>query len=799
MPTPGELSHSALPETDPGSRLEDLHGPSQPIHFTGVRRILRPLLRSHTNLRLRTKLLLSLVLSTTALTCATLLVVRHSAQSQVQRQIEQDVRNAFLTIQAVHHQREMMLSHKADLLATLAYLRDGDATTVQDASQDPWQSGDCDLFALADRRGKIVALHSTSSRLSVADAETLFRRSLKDDSSGGWWFAGRHLFQVVLQPYYEDEPRKSRLLGTVIVGRELDARGASDLGRISSSHLIFRYGNDLVMTTFAPAEEEELKRQLRDNPTGQNIQIGEQRFFASSLALASGTQPALSLTVLKSYDEATASLKRLNHLLVGLGLAAVLGGGLLVFVISDRSTRPLAYLAEGVRALEQGDFTYPLKSDGGDEVAHVTRAFEEMRSTLQRNEVQRQQHEIQRQELEGQRQQLEGQLRQAQKMDAMGRLAGGVAHDFNNLLTVIKGNSSLLVDRMQSDDRLLGCTRQIESAADRAAGLTRQLLAFCRMQVLQPKILDLNMLVSEMCKLLRRLIREDIAFNFHAGESLGRVKADPGQIEQVIMNLAVNAGDAMPAGGSLTIETRNITVDEQFARARPPILRGQYVLLAVNDTGQGMNDETKARIFEPFFTTKEQGKGTGLGLATVYGIVKQSGGCVWVESEPHKGARFEVYLPRVDEAPEPAAGEELAATPARQRKTVLIVEDEEAVRELASEFIHSAGYTVLTAKDGTEALTLAEQSDEPIHLLLTDVVMPKMRGPELAKRLKGLRNTIRVVYMSGYLEYNRGNEDFLEEGFFLQKPFSRDTLVRKVGEALRNNAPAKSVKHSILS
>jgi signal transduction histidine kinase/ActR/RegA family two-component response regulator len=743
--------------------------------------------------------LLSLVLSTTALTCATLLVVRHSARAQVQRQIEQDARNAFLTIQAVQHQREMMLSHKADLLATLAYLRSGDATTIQDASQDPWQSVDCDLFALADRKGKIIALHTTSSRLSVADAEKLFRSSLKEDSAAGWWFAGRHLFQVVLQPYYEDEPRKSRLLGTVIVGRELDRRGATDLGRISSSHLIIRYGNDLVMTTFAPAKEEELERQLRDHPTGENIQIGEQRFFASSLALASGTQPALSLTVLKSYDEATASLKKLNHLLVGLGLTAVLGGGILVFVISDRSTRPLAYLVEGVRALEQGDFTYSLKSHGGDEVAQVTRAFEDMRSTLQRNEAQRQQHEIQRQQLEGQRQQLEGQLRQAQKMDAMGRLAGGVAHDFNNLLTVIKGNSCLLVERMQSDDRLLGCTRQIESAADRAASLTRQLLAFCRMQVLQPKILDLNMLVSEMCKLLRRLIREDIAFNFHAGESLGRVKADPGQIEQVIMNLAVNAGDAMPAGGSLTIETRNITVDEQFACARPPILPGQYVLLAVTDTGQGMNAETKARIFEPFFTTKEQGKGTGLGLATVYGIVKQSGGCVWVESEPEKGARFEVYLPRVDEAAESAAGEEIAATPARQRKTVLIVEDEEAVRELASEFIHSAGYTVLTAKDGTDALTLAEQSDEPIHLLLTDVVMPNMRGPELAKRLKGLRNTIRIVYMSGYLEYNRGNEDFLEEGFFLQKPFSRDTLVRKVGEALRNNAPAKSVKHSILS
>jgi signal transduction histidine kinase len=724
-------------------------------------------------LKLRTKLLWWLVLFTAALTSATLLVVRHSAQAQVQRQMEQDARNAVLTIQAVQHQREMLLTRKADLLATLAYMRNGDATTIEDARQDPWRFGDCDLFALADRKGKIVALHTTTAKLSIATTEKLLRRSFEEGSGPGWWFDDGHLFQVVLQPYYDDEPGKSRLLGTVVVGRELDATGASDLGGISSSYLIFRYGKDFVMSTFPLAKEHELEEQLRDRPRVEEIQISNEAFFASSLALDSGAQPALSLTVLKSYDEATASLKRLNRLLLGLGLAAIFGGGVLVFVISDRSTRPLTCLAEGVRALEQGDFTYPLKSDAGDEVAQVTRAFEDMRRTLQKNEVQRQQ--------------LEGQLRQAQKMDAMGRLAGGVAHDFNNLLTVIKGNSSLLVEGLQTNERLLGRSKQIESAADRAASLTRQLLAFCRMQVLEPKILDLNMLVSEMCKLLRRLIREDIAFTFHAGKSLGRVKADPGQIEQVIMNLAVNAGDAMQAGGSLTIETRNVTVDEQCALARPPIVPGEYVLLAVTDTGHGMDAETKARIFEPFFTTKEQGKGTGLGLATVYGIVKQSGGCVWVESERGKGARFEVYLPLVHEAAEPtAASEGIAATSVRRSKTVLIVEDEERVRELASEFVESAGYTVLTAKDGKEALALAERSDEPIHLLLTDVVMPKMRGPELAKRLKGQRTSLKVVYMSGYLEYNRGNEDFLDEGFFLQKPFSRETLVHKVGEALGN-------------
>ena len=704
--------------------------------------------------------------------------MRHFAQLQVQRQIEQDARNALLTIQAVQHQHEMVLSHKAMLLGTLAYIKNGDAATIQEASEDPWQSGDCDLFALADRKGRIVALHTTRSSLSIAEAQKLFQRSPRDDSGAVWWFGGGHLFQVVLQTYYEDEPRHSRIRGTVVVGRELDSRGARDLGHISSSQVVIRSGNYIVMSTLSLAEEQELVSQHENRPMREGSEIGNELFFAASAPLGSGSEPALSLTVLKSYNQATASLKRLNHVLFGLGLAAVLAGGLLVFVISDRSTRPLTRLAEGVRALEQGDFTYPLKPDGGDEVAEVTRAFQDMRATLQKNEVQRQQHEAQRH-------QLESQLRQAQKMDAMGRLAGGVAHDFNNLLTVIKGNSTLLVDCLQSHDRLLGSARQIESAADRAASLTRQLLAFCRMQVLQPRILDLNVLVSEMCKLLRRLTREDISFTFHAGQSLGRVKADPGQIEQVIMNLVVNAGDAMPTGGSLTIETQNVTVDEQRVITRPPIRPGEYVLLSVTDIGQGMDAETKARIFEPFFTTKERGKGTGLGLATVYGIIKQSGGCVWVESEPGSGARFDVYLPRVDEDPEDSAAEETDAAPARRRKTVLVVEDEDGVRELASSFLQSAGYTVLTARDGTEALSIAERSEDPVHLLLTDVVMPKMRGPELAKRLKGVRNSLSIVYMSGYLEYNRGNEDFLEEGFFLQKPFSRDTLVHKVGEALR--------------
>jgi two-component system, cell cycle sensor histidine kinase and response regulator CckA len=442
----------------------------------------------------------------------------------------------------------------------------------------------------------------------------------------------------------------------------------------------------------------------------------------------------------------------------------------LVFAISDKFILPLGKLVDGVRALEEGNFTYPLNAQGGDEVAQVTRAFDRMRETLKKNE--------------SERLALEDQLRQAQKMEAMGRLAGGVAHDFNNLLTVIKGHTNLMADRLQPTDPNHRSACQIDKAADRAVSLTGQLLAFCRMQVLQPKVLDLNSLITEMSSLLKRLIREDIELAFDSDPELGRVKADHGQLEQVVLNLAVNARDAMPEGGRLTIETRGVKVDDAFAKKRPPMAPGEYVRLAVADTGHGMDASTKMRIFEPFFTTKEMGKGTGLGLATVYGVVKQSGGCIWVESEPGKGTRFEVYLPTVHETEERLRPKAIPAPQTHKSEAILIVEDEHELRDLAALFLRSAGYTVLTARDGQDALSTLENWTAEIQLLVTDVVMPNMRGPELAKRLKRLRPELRVVYMSGYLEYNKGNEGFLEEGFFLQKPFTREVLINKVVEAL---------------
>jgi signal transduction histidine kinase len=732
----------------------------------------RSLPASVANLRLRTKLLLSFVMLSAGLTCATLLVVRRSAEVQMQHQVEQDARNATLMFQVTEHQHQMALSRTADLLASVAYMRNGDTTAIEDASADPWKSDDCNMLALADKKGQIVSLHSTASAFPTATAEVMLRRSLSSGNNTAWWINDKNAYQVVLQRFYDGPPLKGNLLGTVVVGRSMDSRAASDLGRISSSQILIRYGKDAVVSTLSPLQEREVLSQLQDDPTGQELYIEKEKFFVSSVDLTPGALPATNLVILKSYKEAAAYLARLNHLLLGIGLVAVLAGGTLVYLISDAFTRPLAVLLEGVHALQEGDFAYPIEARGGDELAEVTRAFDGMRGTLQRNEAQREQ--------------LEEQLRQAQKMEALGRLAGGVAHDFNNLLTVIKGHSELLVDRMKPADAFYGSTRQIMKTADRAASLTRQLLAFSRMQVLQPRILDLNTLVADMSKMLRRLVREDIEFNFRLGDSLGRIKADPGQLEQVLLNLTVNASDAMPQGGKLTIETQRMKVDERHAHARPPLRPGKYVQLVVTDTGHGMDAPTMSRIFEPFFTTKEQGKGTGLGLATVYGVVRQSGGFIWVESSPGKGARFELYLPQAVGKEEEDSRERVPGSSRRGTETILVVEDEDEVRSLACEFLQMSGYSVLTAKDGVEALEVSKRLGGSIQLLLTDVVMPKMHGTELAEKLKADFPGLKIVYMSGYLEQDTCSGEILEKGFVLQKPFSRDTLIRQIGEAFES-------------
>jgi two-component system, cell cycle sensor histidine kinase and response regulator CckA len=383
------------------------------------------------------------------------------------------------------------------------------------------------------------------------------------------------------------------------------------------------------------------------------------------------------------------------------------------------------------------------------------------------------------------RNELEMQMRQAQKMEAVGQLAGGIAHDFNNLLTVIAGYSDLTLLRLDPSDPLRNNINEVNKACNRAAGLTRHLLAFSRKQVLKPEVLNLNNTVSEMSRMLLPLIGENVDLVIELSPDLWQVKADSGQIEQIIANLAVNAKDAMPLGGKLAIRTCNIIPDAEIVRQYESVQSGPFVLLTMSDTGHGMNPETVSRVFEPFFTTKDVGKGSGLGLSTVYGIVKQSGGYISIDSEVGRGTTFKIYLPRVDE--------EVGATEASPRpsdllpgkETVLVVEDDNQVRSIAAIALEISGYDVLTAANGGEALLLCEKFNSKIDLLLTDMVMPGMGGQELSKRLLRLRPGTRVVYMSGYSENANIHHGTIERGTdFVEKPFSPQELTRRIREVL---------------
>ena len=386
----------------------------------------------------------------------------------------------------------------------------------------------------------------------------------------------------------------------------------------------------------------------------------------------------------------------------------------------------------------------------------------------------------------------EEQLRQWQRVEAIGRLAGGVAHDFNNLLMTIKGCSELLLGAFDRRDPRREEVEEILKAADRATSLTRQLLAFGRRQVLQPQVLDLNTVVMNMDKMLRRVIGEDVQLIASLRRDLWSVKVDPGMIEQVIMNLAVNSRDAMPNGGKLTIETTNVTHDEEYASHHVSVKPGYYAMLAITDTGCGMDKETQSHLFEPFFTTKEKGKGSGLGLSTVYGIIKQSGGNIWTYSEPGLGTTFKIYLPRVEEtshAYKPEISRKEIKAPGGT-ETVLLVEDEEAVRSMVSKVLQNKGYRVLEASHGNEALEVCDKFEGPIHLMVTDVIMPQMSGRELAERLALVRPEMGVLYMSGYPDNTIVQHGVLEPGTaFLQKPFTISALELKVREILDSGPP----------
>ena len=734
--------------------------------------------------RLRTKFLLSLLAITAGLSSATLLIVSYSVQKRVRENIREDLHNSVDIYQSFESQREVTLKRSAQLLANLpnvrAMMTTQDSATIQDASGDVWNLSGSDLMVFADRSGDVVAMRAKNTSFERPAAQEFMQASLQKEEPRSWWFGGGHLYEVWIQPIYFGAESKDSTLGYLAVGHEIDERAAEDFSKIASSDVAFRWGDTFVASTLTSAQQAELGRQPPGDAAGsRQTEIGNERYLATTVALPPDTQPRVTLTVLKSFDKATSFLRELNRILFGLGLLSVVAGSVLVFFISDTFTRPLANLVAGVRALEGGDYGFPLESTGGDEVSEVTGAFSRMRTNMQKTQAEQRQ--------------LEERLRQAHKMEAVGRLAGGVAHDFNNLLTIIRGNSDLLSDRDGADAFHKRCVEQIQKASSRAVSMTRQLLAFSRMQVLQPRVLDLNAVVAEMGKMLPRLIGEHIENVFVPEPKLKLVTADPGQIEQVLMNLAVNARDAMPGGGTLTVRTANVEMTQGSGARHGSMTPGSYVLLAVSDTGIGMDEEIRTHIFEPFFTTKEVGKGTGLGLATVYGIVKQSGGFIWVESALGKGTTFEIYLPLASGPASKAEAEHKQAALQRGSETILVVEDEAGVRELAGEFLRAHGYAVLEAKDGIEALEIAARHEGTIHMILTDMIMPRMSGAELVTRLQAIRPEIKAAFMTGYAEYATSGSETPsnQQSSILQKPFSSTSLADMIRGVLADQAGKK--------
>lgn len=464
-----------------------------------------------------------------------------------------------------------------------------------------------------------------------------------------------------------------------------------------------------------------------------------------------------------------------------LGLVGTLALSIAWFASDLATLRRIEDLVEVSRRLSGGDLSARSgPSAKEDEIGRLARAFDEMAATLE--ERQKRQAEA-----EQALRRSQDEFRHAQKLQAMGQLAGGVAHDFNNLLTVITGYGEILLSTLETGDPRRASVEEILKASQRAASLTRQLLAFSRKQLMSPRILNLNTVVAETDRMLRRVIGEDIRLELRMDPSLGTVRADPGQIEQVLMNLAVNARDAMPEGGRLLIETSNVDLDEAYVREHPEARPGPHVLLSVSDTGCGMDEQVLSRLFEPFFTTKEPGKGTGLGLSTVYGIVRQSGGSIRVTSQPGKGSTFWIYLPRCSEE----AGRSETPSSARHAavrlgtETILVVEDSDVVRKLVRDVLATRGYCVLEARNGREAVQVCENWNGPLHLLLTDVVMPEAGGRDLADYLTSLHPSMKVLYMSGYAETAFFARGFPREGTaFISKPFTPAQIARKVREVL---------------
>jgi len=708
------------------------------------------------------------------LTAAVLVLV----QARMRRQVRADLASTLRTESRVYAELEKIRRDQAQQSAQLianqptlkALMSTNDRPTVEDGSKSMLAMSRADFLILENPHNEMLALHSKSTGVNAAQVEPLLRAT---EGSEDWWFVEGRLYDVNFVPIVAGFGREERVLGRLALGHEMRADSILSSGSFGKSAFAFERQGKLLLSSLPTDVWGDLESSLpHDNSSTseRDFEVRGERFLASSVELP-GSHP-VRLYSLQSYDQATSFLHALNRMLIVLGAVAVLAGALIAFFISRQITRPLEQLVAGAKQLQQGDFNFKIPARGNDEVADLSRAFEEMRESLKKSR--------------------EGMLRSA-RLEAVGRLAGGVAHDFNNLVMIIKGYSDMLLDSATPEAK--PHIEEIKRAGDRASALTRQLLAFSRKQILEPQVLDPNQTVRNMVKMLHVLIGADIELVTSLSDEIGRVQADPGQLEQVVMNLAVNARDAMSSGGKLIIETRAAHLDADYAAVNPEARAGDYVLLAVTDNGCGMSKETQAHIFEPFFTTKEQGKGTGLGLATVYGIVKQSKGHIAVYSELNVGTTFKIYLPAVSTSAQAQAPQKTASA-AKGTGTVLLVEDEPALRLLAAASLKRLGYSVIEAENGVEALTLADTAAK-IDVVVADIVMPQMGGPEMVEKLRARRGNFAVIFMTGYTEAAAlENARIGSETVLLHKPFSSETLAAKIQELQKAAWPAAKAASS---
>jgi len=696
------------------------------------------------------------------LTAAVLALVQAKMRSEIRAELASTLRTQTRVYADIESVRREQAQQSATFIAhqpsVKALMSTNDRPTVQDGSQWILPASHADLLILENPSGDVLAVQAKSEGITSASVIPLLKATNGDED---WWFINGHLYDVNLMPVLAGAGEEERVLGRMALGREMRSETILSSGDLGKSAFTFERQGRVLLSSLPDEVWQEFESALPRDASPSNaervFQVRGERWLASFVELP-GDHP-VRLYCLQSFDQATSFLRQLNRMLALLGAVAVLGGAFVTFLISRQITRPVEQLLAGTRMLKNGDFEFQIPIRGNDEVAHLGRAFKDMRDSLKKSR--------------------ESMLRAA-RLEAVGRLAGGVAHDFNNLVMIIKGYSDMLLDTVPPQSR--PHLEEIKKAGDRASGLIRQLLAFSRKQILEPQVLDPNQCVRNMVKMLRVLIGEDIELVTNLSDEALRVLMDPGQLEQVIMNLAVNARDAMPQGGKLVIQTRLYRLDETFAVANREIPPTDYVLITVTDQGCGMDNETMAHIFEPFFTTKELGKGTGLGLATVDSIVQQSKGHIEVESQAGAGTTFKVYLPSADGAAFTSSVQRAAGS-VQGNGTILLVEDEPALRALAVTSLNKLGYTVLEASSGLQAFVIAKGHINPIDVVVTDVVMPHMSGPELIEKLQETRQDFAVIFMSGYtdglaLERARIGAELA----FLPKPFSTDELAAKIQE-----------------